>query len=88
MSYSSLNNIFVRQTCPSISTLEKICSGFGISLYDFFNFKTNPLRQESLTEEQQKLLTTYNSFSKRKKELLIAYAQGLFDDNNIKSNEH
>jgi transcriptional regulator with XRE-family HTH domain len=77
MSYSSLNNIFVRQTCPSIATLEKICNGFGISLSEFFDYKKNPLRQESLSEEQQELLITYNSFSGRKKELLNAYLKGL-----------
>ena len=30
--YSSLNNIFNRQTCPTVVTLEKICNGFDISI--------------------------------------------------------
>lgn len=33
---STLANIFKRDTVPSISTLETICKGFGITLSQFF----------------------------------------------------
>ena len=36
LSESTLANIFRRNTMPSISTLESICSGFGITLSQFF----------------------------------------------------
>ena len=36
LSESTLANIFRRNTVPSISTLEAICNGFGISLSQFF----------------------------------------------------
>ncbi len=36
LSESTLANIFRRNTVPSISTLEAICSGFGITLSQFF----------------------------------------------------
>lgn len=36
LSESTIANIFRRGTMPSISTLEAICSGFGISLSQFF----------------------------------------------------
>ena len=75
--YSSLNNLFNRRTCPTISTLVKICNGFNISLADFFDFKENPLRNESITEEEQSLLNAYSSLSQKDKELLIAYLKGL-----------
>ena len=77
LSYSSLNNIFNRKTCPSIITLEKICNGFDISLSEFFNFQENPLRSTILTEEQQDLINSYESLSGKDKELLKAYLQGL-----------
>ena len=77
LSYSSLNNIFNRKTCPSIITLEKICKGFNISLSEFFDFDNNPLRCESLSEEQQELINSYESLSQKDKELLKAYLQGL-----------
>ena len=77
ISYSSLNNIFNRRTCPSIFTLEKICNGFNISLSEFFSFKENPLRSNSLTEEQQDLINSYEALSSKDKDLLKAYLQGL-----------
>lgn len=36
LSESTLANIFKRNTMPSISTLESICNGFGITLSQFF----------------------------------------------------
>lgn len=36
LSESTLANIFKRNTVPSLSTLEAICSGFGITLAQFF----------------------------------------------------
>ncbi len=36
LSESTLANIFRRNTVPSISTLESICSAFGITLAQFF----------------------------------------------------
>lgn len=77
LSYSSLNNIFNRRTCPTIPTLEKICDGFHISLSEFFNYKKNPAKSEKLTDDEQKLLNRYQILSKKDKELLHAYLQGL-----------
>lgn len=37
LSESTLANIFRRNTMPSISTLEEICQGLGISLAQFFS---------------------------------------------------
>lgn len=75
--YSSLNNLFNRRTCPTIVTLEKICAGFEISLADFFDFQASVLRNESISEEQQTLLNSYESLSMRDKELLQTYLRGL-----------
>ena len=75
--YSSLNNLFNRRTCPPIATLEKICSGFNISLTEFFDFKRNPLRNEIISEEEQRLLNAYASLSQKDKDLLTAYLKGL-----------
>ncbi len=36
LSQSTLANIFRRSTVPSISTLEAICDGFGITMSQFF----------------------------------------------------
>ena len=75
--YSSLNNLFNRRTCPTFATLEKICKGFNISLTEFFNFEENPLRNQTLSEDEQHLLNAFSSLSQRDKELLTAYLKGL-----------
>ena len=77
LSYSSLNNLFNRRTCPTIATLERICNGFQISLSEFFDFQENPLRNETISEEEQDILNSYQSLSIKDKELLHAYLQGL-----------
>ena len=77
LSYSSLNNLFNRGTCPTIATLERICFGFGISLTEFFNFNENPLRNNSISEEEQYLINAHAALSSKDKELLNAYLRGL-----------
>lgn len=75
--YSSLNNIFNRRTCPTIPTFEKICNGFGITLSQFFDYETNPLKSDDLTDDEQELLYSYISLSCRDRDLLGAYLMGL-----------
>lgn len=36
LAQSTIGNIFRRNTVPSVSTLEAICNGFGITLSQFF----------------------------------------------------
>ena len=36
LSESTLANVFKRNTVPTITTLERICGGFGITLSQFF----------------------------------------------------
>ncbi len=78
--YSSLNNIFVRNTHPTVPTLEKICHGLKISLSDFFENKIPcdfALRYNTLSEDEMDLLETYHRLPADDKRILIAYAHGL-----------
>ncbi len=77
LSYSSLSNLFHRNTCPSIPTLERICKGFEIGIPEFFDFSQNPLRNDQLTEEEQNLINSFRELSKKDKELLLTYVRGL-----------
>lgn len=77
LSYSSLNNIFNRKTCPSIMTLEKICYGFGISLTEFFDFQSQPRMQDVLSLREQELVNCHRSLSSTDKKILEAYAKGM-----------
>ena len=77
LAYSSLNNILNSETKQKKEKKKKICKGFNISLSEFFSFDTNPLRDESLTFEQQDVLNSYNELSSQDKMLLQAYLKGL-----------
>lgn len=76
----SLNNIFVRNTHPTVPTLEKICCGLKISLSEFFDSNTPcdfKLRYNTLSSEEMLLIETFNQLSFDDKKILIAYAHGL-----------
>lgn len=81
--YSSLNNIFQRNTQPTIPTLEKICTGFQISLHDFFlesETSTTPI----LSEEENELIRTYRTLSKGNKKILKKFIVFLSQDSSQK----
>ena len=63
LSESTLANIFRRNTVPSISTLEAICNGFGISLSQFFA-EGNMVE---LTPELQELFESWVNLSPEQK---------------------
>ena len=75
--YSSLNNILHRRTCPTVTTLERLCKGLNVSLSEFFDFEIYPIRNEELTADEEELLNKYKNLSARKRELLHAYMDGL-----------
>ena len=64
LSSSTIANMHRRNTVPSISTLEAICSAFGISLAQFFTEDDNTVRLNdeqihrwvTLTEHQKNLI--------------------------------
>ena len=64
--YSSLNSLFLKNNQPTITTLEKICNGFHITLSEFFSDAT-PYRNEIpvITEEEQELLNLFRSLTKK-----------------------
>lgn len=78
--YSSLNNIFVRNTMPTVSTLMKLCNGLGVSMSDFFKDVTLDQPDShvvKLSDEQADILSKYDRLSASDKKLLAAYLSGL-----------
>ncbi|MGN1194172.1 MAG: helix-turn-helix domain-containing protein [Acutalibacteraceae bacterium] len=67
LSESTLANIFKRNTVPSISTLEAICDGFGITLSQFFSDGETV----ELTPELKELFDNWISLTPRQKEALL-----------------
>ena len=85
--YSSLNSMFLKNTQPTIPTLEKICSGLNISMSDFFFDKhAENIPYMSLTEDEQELLSLYNKLSKSDKKLFMYYARG-FAKSDLSTND-
>ena len=63
LSESTIANIFRRNTVPSITTLEAICSGFGITLSQFFTES----QMVELTPELQELFESWTALTPEQK---------------------
>lgn len=64
--WSTVRNMFKRNTEPSVATLESICSGMGITLSQFFDVD-NTL---GMTQEQRVLLENYSALSDENKRII------------------
>ena len=73
--YSTVLNIFQRNNQPSISTLEAMCNGLGITLAQFF---TEDESLVMLTEEQKEILEKYEVLSKGQKEMIVDLLNVMF----------
>lgn len=58
--YSTLNTMLNKAGTPSVASLEKLCSGFGITLGQFFAENDD---QALLTPEQRELLEKWKRLS-------------------------
>lgn len=74
ITYSTLCTMLHKTTAPSFSTLSRICSGFGITLSQFFDYK-DP--HPSLSPEQRTHLEKWNRLSPASKKHLDAYLKFL-----------
>ena len=63
MTQSSISTLINEGNVPRITTLEKVCEGFGITLAQFFALDDE---YPDLSEEQIKVLDTWKRLSKRK----------------------
>jgi len=77
ISQSSISTLLNRKSIPSIPTLEKICTGFGMTLAQFFAAGDE---YPDLTEEQRNLLSTWKKLSEQERELVKAYMQGIIKE--------
>ncbi len=68
VSQSTLSNMFNRNNDPSISTLEEICRGLGITLSQFF---ANEDELFSLDKEQKEMLEKWSTLSADQKSALL-----------------
>lgn len=71
--WSTVRNMFKRNTEPSVATLECICSGMGITLSQFFDVD-NTL---GITDEQRVLLENYSMLSEKNKRIVSELLEAL-----------
>ena len=62
---STLTNMFSRNTCPKVDTLEKICDAFNITLSDFFLEKQNTVH---LNKDESELINGFRVLNNKEKE--------------------
>ena len=77
LSQSSISNLLNRRNTPSISTLEKICNGLGITLAQFFSYD-DPY--PDLSNEQKHWLALHNELTEIEKLKVEAYIKGMLDN--------
>ena len=71
--WSTVRNMFKRNTEPSIITLECICRGMGISLSQFFDEEN----KMGLTGEQAQLIRDWSKLNERNKRLVSELVEAL-----------
>ncbi len=72
ISEGSLNNLFRLNNQPTLPTLEALCSGFGITLSQFFAEENDPI---VLNREQREMLDIWNTLNKAQKAALLKLMQ-------------
>ena len=71
--WSTVRNMFKRNTEPSVATLECICKGMGITLSQFFDVD-NTL---GIPQEQRALLENYAILNEENKRLVSSLVEAL-----------
>jgi transcriptional regulator with XRE-family HTH domain len=71
---STLRNMFIRSTAPTIPTLEAICKGFGITLSQFFAESNEAVE---LNNEQRQMFEKWNTLSTEQKKLLFELIENM-----------
>ena len=67
LNQSTVDNLFKRNNMPTLPTLEKLCSAFGVSLAEFFSKYT----EQVLTKEQQAMLAQWDKLTMEQKKNLL-----------------
>ena len=67
--YSSLNSLFLKDNQPTVATLEKVCTGFNITLAEFFSDST-PYRNNipNVTADERAILNLFRTLGNKDKE--------------------
>ncbi|MDE6677602.1 MAG: helix-turn-helix domain-containing protein [Ruminococcus sp.] len=78
LSESTLANIFKRNTVPSVTTLEAICNGFGITLSQFFSEN----EMVELTPELKELFDNWVNLTTEQKSAIKQLLKSIHNNKN------
>jgi transcriptional regulator with XRE-family HTH domain len=81
ITYSTLCTMLHKSTSPSMSTLIKICNGFGISLAEFFDGNNS---HAVLSDAQKEHLKLWNSLSAENQMVATNYIRFLLSEQDVK----
>ncbi|MCM1387252.1 MAG: helix-turn-helix transcriptional regulator [Bacillus sp. (in: Bacteria)] len=70
--YSSLNSLFRKNNQPTITTLEKICTGFHISVSEFFYDNISAVSICDFSSEETAIISKIRTLNSHDKNLLMA----------------
>ena len=73
--WSTVRNMFKRNTEPSIATLECICRGMGLTLPQFFDVDN----EMGLSDEQRQLVQRWSKLTDKNKRLVGELLEALGD---------
>ncbi len=79
ITYSTLCTMLNKAYAPSISTLIKICDGFGVTLAQFFD---ENCENAALTPEQRKLLQLWEALSDENQTTVEKFVNFLLSEQN------
>lgn len=75
---TTLSNMLKNNTMPTLSTLQKICEGLGITMAQFFVEEGTRI---DLTDQQKELLSLWDSLPLNMQARVIGYLEGLKEKN-------
>ncbi len=79
IAYSTLSTMLHKAHLPSIPSLLKLCSGFGIGVGEFFDVESEKKEEVPLSREQKAFLERWDTLDEQSKQLALAYMEGLAD---------
>lgn len=74
---STINSLFHKGNCPTLPTLEGLCQGLNITLYDFFY---EPGSDENIDAETRCLLDKWYMLNEREKSVILEFINMLIKD--------
>lgn len=76
---STISSWYRKEMVPSVSSIEKICNGLGISLSQFFS--TGSSTDQYFTEEQQEIFTFWKRLTPKQRDSIRQMFSAFLDDN-------